>query len=223
MPKYCALPGCKECTGFKFPVDALLRQQWCVAIKRETPDRKLWQPNEYSVVCANHFKAEDFRVPVQSLAGLGGRTRRTLKDRAVPSLFSFKKRRENENRREEERRQRLERRRKISQDQTVLDVPVSPPPDVLHEVADEQAQEIMAMVGVDENGNEVRRDCQALQKVCQSTQTDDTEVLIASCAAKISANRLKLNPEMMQYYTGFEDFEHFTYVFKALRAASSHL
>ena len=56
MPKYCAVKKCTTNGGFKFPKDPQLKRQWLTAIKRE-----LFEPKDHSVVCAKHFKQEDFK------------------------------------------------------------------------------------------------------------------------------------------------------------------
>ena len=56
MPNYCSVPQCKGTGGFKLPLKSpnLLRA-WTIAISR-----KIWRPSKNSVVCAEHFKPEDF-------------------------------------------------------------------------------------------------------------------------------------------------------------------
>ena len=59
----CAVPGCK--TGFvpgkvafqtfSFPTSNKLKQLWT-----EQVNRKNWQPNKYSRICAKHFGKEAF-------------------------------------------------------------------------------------------------------------------------------------------------------------------
>ena len=88
-PVRCAVPDCKETGGFKFPSDKYLNTQWRIAIRRGIggKGKSLWKPNEYSVVCHKHFKEEDFRIPVQSIAAVGGRARKNLKHGVVPTIF----------------------------------------------------------------------------------------------------------------------------------------
>ena len=87
MPDSCAVPQCKDFASFGFPRDQDLRLQWRVAINRMGRDGNLWEPTPHSKVCANHFKAEDFRDPVDSVAHLTGKKRRMLKASAVPSIL----------------------------------------------------------------------------------------------------------------------------------------
>ena len=114
MPLYCAVPNCKEKSGFRFPTDPVVRKEWSIAIKRVEPGTdKLWEPTQYSVVCANHFKPSDFKEPMNSLVGLGARKRRDLKKGAIPSIFEHSRearRSEAQVRQAEERSLRAERR-----------------------------------------------------------------------------------------------------------------
>ena len=86
MPNRCSVPECKGSGGFKFPTDPDLCIKWRVAIKRLGPDKSLWKPGIHAVVCDKHFKAEDFKEPLHKSIG---RTKRTLEDGAIPSVFPF--------------------------------------------------------------------------------------------------------------------------------------
>ena len=86
MPNRCCVPGCGGDGGFKFPTDPDLCIKWRVAIKRLGPDKSLWKPGIHAVVCDKHFKAEDFKEPLHKSIG---RTKRALKDGAIPSVFPF--------------------------------------------------------------------------------------------------------------------------------------
>ena len=60
-----------------------------------------------------------------------------------------------------------------------------------------------------------------------SAQTED-KILVESCTQtsrtpRISIFLLKNNPTMVHFYTGFENFDHFEYVFKCLGPAALHL
>ena len=86
MPDYCAVPLCKGFGGFHFPKDPILCKKWQIAIRRQTSDKKLWQPTKHSVVCAQHFQASDFYQPKFLY---GEKRRRLLRKEAIPSVFSF--------------------------------------------------------------------------------------------------------------------------------------
>ena len=85
----CAVPGCK--TGFvpgkvafqtfSFPTSNKLRQLWT-----EQVNRKNWQPNKYSRICAKHFGKEAF---FENPKGSKGRQLKKPKLRpyAYPNLF----------------------------------------------------------------------------------------------------------------------------------------
>ena len=110
ITKYCCVPSCKETGGFQFPTDPLLRKTWCIAVRRETKNKKLWTPSKHSVVCKKHFKEEDFaKSPIERL-------RRDLVKGAVPSIFEFVKNKSTEDK--IARQERNERRKKAATEQT---------------------------------------------------------------------------------------------------------
>ena len=89
----CSVPQCPGKGGFKFPRDPELRKKWRVAIRRQGPGpgKKLnWEPSDTATVCHAHFTEEDYKVPKNSLASIGGKIRKDLRDGAVPSVFPFK-------------------------------------------------------------------------------------------------------------------------------------
>ena len=89
MPNHCVVPGCREYGTFSFPSDPAVHLEWRIAINRMEPDGKtLWKPSPHSRVCASHFKPEDFKTPIDSIAHLTGKKpKRMLKEGVVPSIF----------------------------------------------------------------------------------------------------------------------------------------
>ena len=84
MPNYCVVPKCRGVGGFSFPADPDLNLKW-----REAIQKLDWTPSVHSRVCDKHFKAEDFKEPIMAGYSETGRTCRSLKDGAIPSVFSF--------------------------------------------------------------------------------------------------------------------------------------
>ena len=92
MPNHCVVPGCREYGNFSFPSDPAVHLEWRIAINRMEPDGKtLWKPSPHSKVCARHFKNEDFKTPIDSIAlrlrCTGKKPKRMLKEGVVPSIF----------------------------------------------------------------------------------------------------------------------------------------
>ena len=83
MPNWCAVQNCPGTNGCTFPKDPELRRQWIAAVGRTA----LWEPRG-ARVCHAHFKPDDYKVPVQSMVGLGARVRKDLKSGVVPSIFT---------------------------------------------------------------------------------------------------------------------------------------
>uniref|UniRef100_A0A3Q4GLI9 THAP domain-containing protein 6-like n=1 Tax=Neolamprologus brichardi TaxID=32507 RepID=A0A3Q4GLI9_NEOBR len=85
MPDFCAALGCSNqrnantkqrgITFHRFPKDKVKRQLWKRALKRRD-----FEPNDRSVVCSCHFKAEDFDRT--------GQTTR-IREGVIPSVFLF--------------------------------------------------------------------------------------------------------------------------------------
>ncbi|XP_005949806.1 THAP domain-containing protein 6-like isoform X2 [Simochromis diagramma] len=85
MPDFCAALGCSNqrnantkqqgITFHRFPKDKVKRQLWKMALKRRD-----FEPNDRSVVCSCHFKAEDFDRT--------GQTTR-IREGVIPSVFLF--------------------------------------------------------------------------------------------------------------------------------------
>ncbi|KAK1153595.1 hypothetical protein AOXY_G29686 [Acipenser oxyrinchus oxyrinchus] len=90
MPVSCAAINCSELrnedtlrrgiTFHGFPKSQLRKNQWRIAVRRQTPDNKLWEPTKYTVLCSKHFKAEMFDRTGQTVR---------LRDHAVPTEFDF--------------------------------------------------------------------------------------------------------------------------------------
>ena len=93
MPRYCCVPNCPHskrrgfARGFSFPKDPELSRQWIALIKQHKGP--LWTPSRHALVCHAHFKPGDYKVPLQSLAQVGGKARKDLKKGAVPSVFPW--------------------------------------------------------------------------------------------------------------------------------------
>lgn len=125
MVNYCVVPKCHTEGGYKFPSDPELRRRWCIAIKREGPNKTAWTNTPNSVVCEKHFKPEDFKDPLSVTLGLKDCSiacRRFLKSGVVPSVFSFTASETSTKRdtRNEERRARAEKRIKLKEEQVCL-------------------------------------------------------------------------------------------------------
>ena len=84
MPGNCVVRGCGGRGGFSFPSEPKLRLKWKIAIKREN-----WDPSTYSVVCADHFVADDYRETLAASCSRNLSVRRYLKKEAVPSVFPW--------------------------------------------------------------------------------------------------------------------------------------
>lgn len=90
MPTTCAAIKCPEersrdsfmrgITFHGFPKDPFRRKQWRIAVRRQTPDKKLWEPSKSSCLCSKHFKLDMFDKTGQTVR---------LRDNAVPTEFDF--------------------------------------------------------------------------------------------------------------------------------------
>ena len=92
-------------------------------------------------------------------------------------------------------------------------------PEVLHESAHDPD---LAVEIATQEGEDTAPDDHAKVHPSTSTQECQTEGL-ETAPALLSVDRIKNNPEMLQYYTSFDDYEHFSYVFQGLGPAKYHL
>ncbi|XP_015196293.2 uncharacterized protein [Lepisosteus oculatus] len=103
MPSSCVAVNCSEersqdtlnrgITFHRFPKDPVRRRQWRAAIRRQTPDKRLWEPTKSSVICSKHFTPDTFDRTGQTVR---------LRAAAVPSLFDFASKRKRGEEGEEE-------------------------------------------------------------------------------------------------------------------------
>jgi hypothetical protein len=120
MPQHCAVPNCNGTKGFRFPQDPALQKKWQVVIKRvnEKNRNKLWEPYATAIVCDRHFKQDDFKIPLQSLASLPeftGRTSRRLKDGTIPTVFAHSSQSAEKSQSSSDRRSRLVKRKEAQE------------------------------------------------------------------------------------------------------------
>ncbi|XP_064454691.1 uncharacterized protein LOC135365977 [Ornithodoros turicata] len=88
----CRLPFGNGRSGYMFPKDEKLRKLWSLAAN---PSRPTWKPSKRDKLCAAHFLDEDFETNPKVLISLGLSTKyNRLKEGAVPSVFSRKRKAE---------------------------------------------------------------------------------------------------------------------------------
>ena len=242
MPKYCAVPKCTTNGGFKFPANPQLQRQWLVAINRE-----LLKPKDHSVVCAKHFRQDDFKTPIFSTVSVGAKQCRYLKPGAVPSIFDSDSERPSAT-------PTLDKNADVNIENdgaiaaNAVDVPVEhqnifeEPPEVIHEYLDMASDVVEVTVTSDDvKMSEEIFDSDNLTKASQNDnagmpveyQTDDLSTNTAQAGAAatkrthvgqlVSIEQLKENEEMMKYYTGFGQYDHFIFLFQGLGPAANDL
>lgn len=233
MPKYCAVPKCTTNGGFKFPTDTAIRRQWQVAIKRES-----LEPKDHSVVCAKHFKQEDFKTPVFSAGSVGAKQYKYLKPGAVPSVFSSEQHSDTLDAPV------LDERSRHLEGQQDLEVLATDGQNVIEElvtfhVTSEDLEVTCAEVEVAttcdnveisiDNEDNVTKACQTEEAPMGMTvgcQTDDVTAARnkrTHVGQLISIEQLEENAEMIKYYTGFQGYDHFIYLFQGLGPAANNL
>ncbi|XP_076050114.1 uncharacterized protein LOC143030782 [Oratosquilla oratoria] len=197
MPQHCSVPLCSAHTGgHKFPSDEKMNMKWRMAIKRLEPGtNKPWIPRKYSVVCEKPFTADDY-MP----AGLSG-SRKRLKPGAVPSIFYFNTTPSTFT--STLNAERVAKRRRLFQNEPDIQ-------DVGNEevVSAERENEILQS---DADGEKSVQD-HGIQ--CE---------IINSMNARFSIFRFKNDNKAIQYYTGFNDFAHFSLIFSVLGPAVNNL
>ncbi|XP_033115501.1 THAP domain-containing protein 10-like isoform X2 [Anneissia japonica] len=90
MPK-CVAAGCSNSHANKvsihqFPKDEFLRKKWAAAVSKT---RLNFQGSVHSVLCSEHFAADDFepRSLLATSFGVSGRNLKRLKKGVIPTVF----------------------------------------------------------------------------------------------------------------------------------------
>ena len=204
MPETCCcVPFCStRSQGHAFPSDSLLRKQWLHAIKRDK-----FRPTKHSRVCSSHFKEDDYLPQSWESQHAGIKRRKALKKGSVPSVFewSVKKalsargiRRQNKD-------------AKKFADACSMELQDHPDADVSHEV-EVQASPVPA------ESQEALSDAKKPDCVDAETQT-----VTMGKMCDFSVLKFKDDAKVIQYYTGFDDFSHFVFVFNLLGPAAYEL
>ena len=201
MPSYCFVPDCKnKIGGHQFPKDEKVYSQWITAIKRAVPGKdSILQPTPTSVVCCNHFKSDDYK---ETLMG----SRKRLLPSAIPSVFSY---RPKESPSAENRRARAKDRKNKKERMEFSETNPSPNamPDTFQvEIAEYGTTEIT----IDENETEI------VEKDKQEGQEDVSTQCNMMPSFILSIEGIERNSQAIQYYTGFDDYDHFMLMFAIL-------
>ncbi|XP_013391522.1 uncharacterized protein LOC106159689 [Lingula anatina] len=201
MPQYCCVPECKSRQGgHNFPKDSGLRLKWRVAINRVcSKTKRLWNPGRYSVVCAKHFTPSDYR---ETLTG----NYRCLKSTAVPTIFNFVEKANNADPSVTARAERAQKRSEL----LLENVPV---PDIGNE------EVIVTEPGEISDAVEAEEIVKAEEPVQAGVQCS----ILTDAGSKYSVQQFVDNPDAIMYYTGFENYEHFTFFLKVLGPAAYSL
>lgn len=242
MPFYCCVPLCTASGNFKFPKDLNLQRKWCQAIRREGKNRCLWKPTLYSRICGNHFLESDFLPLAEQI---GQRVHRRLRAEAVPSVFAFNKRKDKTSR-EERYQLRTEKTNpcldgtksfEVSTDDSLIDPPVaetitlsttptspltssrntsdaSPSPATETNVGNEE--------WVESTGDMFSREI-GVQAVPESVDKETQASQIHSGTQKYGIELFADDPNAIEFYTGFINFQHFNFFFSCLGPAAEDL
>ena len=203
MVTCCCVPGCsKRSSGHKFPKDKSLWKQWLHAIRRAK-----FKPSEFSRICSDHFKSEDFdEQPWTSREA--GVTRRFLKKGVVPSVFPWTQ----ENEPSEWARRMLRRHQDMIASQTAESEECS--------VEDFTCPIDEVEVECIDEGPVTASDHQPSAN--QNAQTEEKSTQ-ASFKKDMGIHKWKSNAKAIEYFTGFRDYEHFRFVFNLLGESVSSL
>lgn len=198
MPTYCFVPQCTNSASHAFPSEKELLERWVNSIRRLEPgtDRLMW-PSPASRVCSDHFLPSDYK---ETLMG----ERKRLKHTAVPSVFPYRapetpcasRRRARATKRQQQR----------ERQQLSTSTPPSASP-VLIETLEHQGPEVIiapaptSPVTVDEEAQ---------------TGTEQSVQCNMMPLRYLRIELLTDNQEAVQYYTGFDDYNHFMLMYAVL-------
>lgn len=199
--KICCAVGCAKPASHAFPRDPGLLKRWCIAINRVTDKKKLWYPSPSSRLCSAHFVPEDFAIP---MIPCGDEHRKRLRPGVVPTVFMHKSRPSKESMARDERRklrqQRLDPTR-LAKRKSEAEIS----PDSFFNNHDEVQVEVMT-----ENIEEpTEKGCQTNITLTSEMDTQTEENL----NLRFGILAYKNNPNSIQYFTGFLDYDHFCYFF----------
>ena len=77
--------NCPQLSFHKFPAQPDLRKRWIIAVRRDEGPH--FRVTKNTLVCSDHFREEDFTLPV----GAGECRRARLRPGTTPSVFAFGK------------------------------------------------------------------------------------------------------------------------------------
>nr|XP_049693818.1 uncharacterized protein LOC126054061 [Helicoverpa armigera] len=203
MPQCCAVPMCaNKKGGHKFPTkDKSRLKQWLVAIRRD------FTPTKNSLVCKSHFTEDDYQLPKDSVLE---KPRPVLKKCAVPSRFPWNEENSSLHQKKKERHQ-----RRLARNKKKISVQV-------HINNEKEKDDTFLMETT--NFCEVEIEFEKKQKdigiQCDLYGSDNLKTF-KECPPNENkkkqssiANVLDItNAAEVQFYTGFQDYEHIKFIF----------
>lgn len=212
MPQYCSVPLCTNSGGHLFPTDPVMLRKWRVSINRKDPKTKeLWNPKlSHDVVCGKHFLGTDYQEPLCVVDGK--RKRKRLLKSAVPSVFSFKETKKSKS--SLERDERMEKKQKKEEESLMAFNNLS------HELIVETEMDIEENMSTSSLGEDFK------DAVCQTfieTKEEQSQTVGTLKITGFCLEDYKNDDEAIQYFTGFDNYRHFRYLFDILGEAVYHL
>ena len=245
MPTNCVVEGCSSPGTVHFPKDKQLLKAWRIAINRQgDKPGSLWKPTAFSRICHSHFKEEDYRVPEFPT---DCRARRMLKKGVIPSVMMSTKKSEVKEKTRSERQERRGKRKEAERDAQELHLAKEDIDTMdITEPADEIGTPATCSEAMDINwiGSEETiepeptkhepepesfseipdhdKAVQARPTLC-SVGTQTLPVFTRLQQSKTSIEDFKDNPAAVLFYTGFRDYEHFSFFYHCLIPAIHRL
>ncbi|XP_040573760.1 uncharacterized protein [Lepeophtheirus salmonis] len=211
MPSSCAVLGCSKGGSFRFPSNESMCLKWRIALKRKDANGFLWSPSPYSVLCGEHFKPEDFREVLQSLAAVGGKAYRHLKKDAVPSVFPWS---------QEGSKNQPEKKHCLIKNKNVNENKISNDDSIIADPA-QYGNVVLVEEGVLNPTQDVDYQTDPLiikDEYVQYTSTNENII-----RPLFSIGNFVNDPSAIVYYTGLSDYNHFKDLFFCLGPAVNHL
>ncbi|KAH9644555.1 hypothetical protein HF086_000329 [Spodoptera exigua] len=203
----CCAPGCKNQGRHIFPRDPNRRKAWEKALRI-----KNFKATKYSVLCYDHFVPDDYFG--QSKYNAYEPLAKLLMKTAVPSIFSFTKTKLESS----SAKQRLERLENKGQKKLKLDVPTSL---TTKSQLNSETSSFNAPIQI-ESCNEVEVNaCEVQQNVERSLTLAEDVFVCKGTQINIeqtfwTIQRFKTDDEAIQFYTGFETYKKFYFVYSTL-------
>ncbi|XP_046558816.1 uncharacterized protein LOC124267872 [Haliotis rubra] len=207
MAQHCCVPTCSNDSRYpsgrnlsfhNIPKDQDLRKRWIISIRRD--EGPLFKVTDSTHVCSAHFNENSYQ---RTLTGI-----RRLKKGAVPTIFSWKEKKERQPPRK--------RTRSYSYEDNLTDISSGP------DHSSEDVTTTPAPMPDHDYANPPTSTADQLESLKQYTKKLEDQ-LAAVCSKRFGINRFTHDQDLIQFYTGFRTYDDFISTFNALKPTAVNM